>query len=749
MWLLSTDRAELHYFSSSDAVPDGYAILSHTWEGQEQSHQDVIAIGARCSADGTNPRDFVCSKIHQSCVLAESHGFRWVWIDSCCIDKTSSTELSEAINSMFRWYAQAEVCYAFLADVPSGSQPTVRTSASFRKSRWHTRGWTLQELIAPAIVVFVSGDWQILGTKANLAGLLQEVTSIDQKVLTREVMLSSCSVSERMCWASRRNTTRVEDEAYCLMGLFGVSMPTIYGEGRRAFLRLQYEIMKHSSDISLFAWFTTTLPGCGKLSSQRITLLPGTTVPDVDATKYLLAPSPQYFVHPSHYIPDQGNQAQQPYPIYNDGPRTKPRFTEPDTGPFDCIELPRIAVTSYGIECRLPIFESHGITVAVLLCRLAHGDAGNYLGLILTADPSARDPTRRRYHVGARYRDDIWTNIGVLRLASLGTDFYDLRFDGGPVQAQWCTVHIVPAPPDWAAPEASVSRFTLNCGADPPFRLPHTIICKFIALDFTPTQTKAKSTNGAISVTRIAFSNPYRGEMVYLDLGLCNQVLAGSQQRQDSDGVRWARAMIGSPAGSYGFDHPDPWMHDCSRHHIDLWEGRAMAFGGADRTVRLCFAPCKIMPETTIVVHVDLSGFAYEDMLRAANVVFPSLTTPTIMPGPLFSTPSTTVESLQLSAQTLSISLPPSPDPTTPRPESLAVTSSPLPDTSIRILSPNPQEHRAPERTAVDVQIPSPEPGRGNPSPSAPDDAGPLGSDTSWILAGIPPEEYTGSEVWS
>ena len=315
MWLLSTDRAELHYFPSSDAVQEGYAILSHTWEGQEQTHQDVLAIGARCSADGTNPRDFVCSKIHQSCVLAENHGFRWIWIDSCCIDKTSSTELSEAINSMFRWYAQAEVCYAYLVDVPTTSQLATRSSA-FRRSRWHTRGWTLQELIAPAIVVFVSGDWQILGTKANLAGLLQEVTAIDRKVLTREVRLSSCSVSVRMCWASRRTTTRVEDEAYCLMGLFGVSMPTIYGEGRRAFLRLQYDIMRHSSDISLFSWFTQTLPGSGKLSSQRIAFFPGTTVTDVDATKYLLAPSPQHFVHASHYTPDQGTEAQQPYPPY-------------------------------------------------------------------------------------------------------------------------------------------------------------------------------------------------------------------------------------------------------------------------------------------------------------------------------------------------------------------------------------------------------------------------------------------------
>ena len=316
MWLLSTNRAELHYFSSADAVLDGYAILSHTWQGQEQSYREVLDIGARCNADGTNPRDFVCAKIHRSCVLAESHGFLWLWVDSCCIEKNSSTELSEAINSMFRWYAQAEVCYAYLADVPSGHDLSANDSA-FRTSRWHTRGWTLQELIAPAIVIFVSGDWQVLGTKAKLAPLLEDVTGIDRRVLTRDVRLSSCSVSVRMCWASRRSTTRIEDQAYCLLGLFGVSMPTIYGEGKRAFLRLQYEILRHSSDISLFAWKTGEIPRCDSLASQDFFPLPGTTVPDLDAAKYLLATSPETFADASHYIPDQGSKASQPYPPYN------------------------------------------------------------------------------------------------------------------------------------------------------------------------------------------------------------------------------------------------------------------------------------------------------------------------------------------------------------------------------------------------------------------------------------------------
>ena len=302
-------------------------------------------------------------------------------------------------------------------------------------------------------------------------------------------------------------------------------------------------------------------------------------------------------------------------------------------------------MTSYGVECRLPVFEVQGVTVAILLCRLVHGD--EYLGLILTADSSARDPTRRRYHVGTQYRDDTWTNIGVLRLASLGTDLYNLRFDGEPVHARWQTIYVVPAPPDWASPEASVTRFTLNCSSDPPFRLPHTIISKFIALGFTPTQTTVKSASSQRTVNRIVFDNCYRGEVIYLDLGLCHQLPPTAlQQHDEGSGTRWARAMIRSPAGSYGFDHPDPGMHDCTRHHIDLWKECTMAFGGADRTVRLSFAPCKIMPETTVVVHVELVGVAYEDMLKAANVVFPpaplaasSVGAP-ISPSP---TPSTTV----------------------------------------------------------------------------------------------------------
>ena len=253
MWLLSTDRAELHFFSDPANIQGGYAILSHTWTGKEQTFQDTRSLQQRCEVSKENPRDLSSDKVRNCCILAERDRYRWVWIDSCCIDKTSSTELSEAINSMFRWYSFAEVCYAFLEDVPSDcvlDQP----GSAFRKSRWHTRGWTLQELIAPALVVFVAQDWTQIGTKKELAQLLNNITGIWVTVLNRKTSYLRSSVAVRMSWASRRHTTRIEDEAYCLLGLFNINMPTIYGEGRQAFQRLQQEIAKQSFDSSLFAW---------------------------------------------------------------------------------------------------------------------------------------------------------------------------------------------------------------------------------------------------------------------------------------------------------------------------------------------------------------------------------------------------------------------------------------------------------------------------------------------------------------
>jgi Heterokaryon incompatibility protein (HET) len=259
MRLLNTESMRLEEFHGSNIPP--YAILSHTWGKEEVSFQDLVG------GDATKLRE--CKKIIGCRNQAVSDGYRYIWVDTCCIDKTSSAELSEAINSMFCWYREAEVCYAYLADVDIKTDLTHLQSA-IEKSRWFTRGWTLQELVAPSDVVFYDSDWAEIGTKTDLAEIISNVTGIGVTVLLKGKMnnFDDYSVAKRMFWASKRMTTRVEDEAYCLMGLFGVNMPLLYGENQKAFFRLQEEIMKRSDDHSLFAWKASKRVKTGLLASS-------------------------------------------------------------------------------------------------------------------------------------------------------------------------------------------------------------------------------------------------------------------------------------------------------------------------------------------------------------------------------------------------------------------------------------------------------------------------------------------------
>jgi hypothetical protein len=176
----------------------------------------------------------------------------WAWVDTCCIDKKSSAELSEAINSMYAWYAEAAACYAYLSDVQT-SDDVQSEDSMFRRSRWFTRGWTLQELIAPRFVDFFDTTWKFVGTKLTLSNLLHEITGVSLDSL-RTRGLRGISIAQKMSWAASRQTTRKEDIAYCLLGLFNVNMPLLYGEGGKAFLRLQQEIIKTSPDHTIFAW---------------------------------------------------------------------------------------------------------------------------------------------------------------------------------------------------------------------------------------------------------------------------------------------------------------------------------------------------------------------------------------------------------------------------------------------------------------------------------------------------------------
>lgn len=236
MWLLDTETLKLHHFITN--IPD-YVILSHTWSNGEVGFDDTAQPYARDMAG--------YSKILRCCAQASKTGFDWAWIDTCCIDKRSSAELSEAINSMYRWYWRAAICYVFMSDHSVGHR-------DFQSSRWFRRGWTLQELLAPDIVEFYDSDWIFLGTKTSLINRIVAATKIDKRCLLHRTAIEKASIAAKFSWASARMTTRVEDMAYCLLGLVQVNMPMLYGEGPGAFYRLQLEIIKQTNDHTIFAW---------------------------------------------------------------------------------------------------------------------------------------------------------------------------------------------------------------------------------------------------------------------------------------------------------------------------------------------------------------------------------------------------------------------------------------------------------------------------------------------------------------
>ncbi|KAI6020579.1 heterokaryon incompatibility protein-domain-containing protein [Pisolithus marmoratus] len=243
-----------------ETTSDGYAILSHRWRA-EVTYEEMIGLMTleERKREEVRKRDGY-QKIIKSCEQAKGDGYKWLWIDTCCIDKRSSAELSEAINAMYRWYQNARVCYAYLNDVDESVFPTEEDNNKFDQSNgwpeWFMRGWTLQELIAPEQVEFFNKDWLLIGNKQRLAPTLQDITGIPRDVLTHGLAGKRLSVAQIMSWAARRKTTRVEDRAYSLMGLFGVKMPMLYGEGKNAFRRLQLKIIKGTGDHTIFAWGT-------------------------------------------------------------------------------------------------------------------------------------------------------------------------------------------------------------------------------------------------------------------------------------------------------------------------------------------------------------------------------------------------------------------------------------------------------------------------------------------------------------
>ena len=232
---------ELITFSDDLAPP--YAILSHTWtDGQEVTYHELLA--------GTGAEKRGYAKIRFCGERAAADNLGYFWVDTCCIDKSTSDELSTAINSMFRWYQRAVRCYVYLTDVSVPEEVTnaeafrISWEQAFRHSRWFTRGWTLQELLAPASVEFFSQNGKRLGSRISLEQEIQDITGISIRAL-RGQKLTDFSVEARMSWAARRTTMLKEDKVYCLLGIFGVFLSLIYGEGEdHATLRLREEIQK-------------------------------------------------------------------------------------------------------------------------------------------------------------------------------------------------------------------------------------------------------------------------------------------------------------------------------------------------------------------------------------------------------------------------------------------------------------------------------------------------------------------------
>jgi Heterokaryon incompatibility protein (HET) len=345
MWLLDTREKALSWFH----VPaQSYAILSHTWGSEEVTHQEIQTLNAHRDGSRSHPITSKAGyrKIEACCDQAVRDGFNWVWIDTCCIDKTSSSELSEAINSMFRWYRESKVCYVYLEDMDATQElqdhldtHDTESMHRFRSSRWFTRGWTLQELLAPNDLRFFSKSWSLIGDRSSLRYSVSKITGIPPDFLNQR-HLSEASIAQRMAWAANRETAREEDVAYCLLGIFDINMPLLYGEsGEKAFRRLQEEIIRETNDQSIFAW--------------------GFGLPDRDYGTSCLAKSPSDFAGCEDVIPCEA---------------WKP------------VQLTHFEITKIGVHIELPINivcrNQKLLPVGVLNCRLTH-DYSNLIAIPL------------------------------------------------------------------------------------------------------------------------------------------------------------------------------------------------------------------------------------------------------------------------------------------------------------------------------------------------------------------------------
>ncbi|OPB45722.1 hypothetical protein A0O28_0092880 [Trichoderma guizhouense] len=324
MRLINTQTFKLKDFSYETIPP--YAILSHTWgdDSEELTLRDV--------ENGNISKPGVGSiKLRGCCEQAQKDGLEYAWIDTCCIDKNNLVELSEAINSMFRWYNCASVCYAYLPDVPEDDKPS-ELGSKFRSSRWFQRGWTLQELLAPKHLRFFNTKWQFIGTKGTISNVIKDITRVPRQFLLGITGLHVASVAQRMSWAAQRETKRPEDLAYCLLGIFGIAMPMIYGEGgEQAFIRLQEQIMKSTRDDSILAWGFSDGINDSLVDDEAIKIY---ILHSIFRSENALATSPKHFEHSGQIVRREQTHGQlQSLDMFGGSLRISlPLFTSTTTG---------------------------------------------------------------------------------------------------------------------------------------------------------------------------------------------------------------------------------------------------------------------------------------------------------------------------------------------------------------------------------------------------------------------------------
>ena len=261
-----------HTFEQKDRFQDNrtppYAILSHRWGEHEVSFQDFHnaskATFDNPSAHLGADKNSGAYKIAHACAQAKKAGLEWLWIDTCCIDKSSSAELGKAINSMFKWYQEAQVCFAHLADVNVQSKTNQKTEVEKEvlNSEWFRRGWTLQEVLAPREMQFFDANWGLIGSRSQLTSIISQAARISPEHLKD---FRHATIAQKMSWMADRVTSE-EDTAYCMLGIFDLNMDLRYGEGKKAFGRLQEMIISSSTDESIFAWRCDRFESSGLLA---------------------------------------------------------------------------------------------------------------------------------------------------------------------------------------------------------------------------------------------------------------------------------------------------------------------------------------------------------------------------------------------------------------------------------------------------------------------------------------------------